>query len=91
VAAPSRFRWDLPFLVLSVVCDEHRNQRHREQQAEHHRTVEYSGGNFNDLIRRPLQEVPPFGPMVPMVVGCNLKWPSRAARAVLRNTKGVEL
>jgi hypothetical protein len=53
--------------------------------------VEYSGGNFNDLVRRPLQEVPPFGPTVPMVVGCNLKWPSRAARAVLRNTKGIEL
>jgi hypothetical protein len=27
---PSRFRWDLPFLVLAVVCNEHRGQRHRE-------------------------------------------------------------
>ena len=40
----------LPFVVLAVGCKENRDYRHREQQAEQHRTVEYFGGNFDDSV-----------------------------------------
>src|ERR671912_2454247 len=69
LARPSYFRSDLPFLVLVAVCNEHRDKRHRERQAEQHRTMEYLSGNCNDLVRRPLQGVSPFSLLV---VGCNL-------------------
>jgi hypothetical protein len=34
ITAPSRFRRNLSFLVLAIVCYEHRGQRCREQQAK---------------------------------------------------------
>jgi hypothetical protein len=60
--------WRLGVRILTVGCNQHCGQRHQEQHAEQHRTVEYPGGNFDNLVRRPLQEISPFGIMV---VGCN--------------------